>query len=103
MDEDLLATIKELLARSEALRKAGDRGENEWIDGSPEGARLWALTHPAPVTLETTIGVVVHWYEPHREAFAGSTHPAFVWGTSLETMVPQGQVPTEHRQFEAVW
>jgi hypothetical protein len=39
-------TDEELLAEVEALLATGDRGENQWADGTPEGQPLWELTHP---------------------------------------------------------
>jgi len=51
-------TDEELLAEVEAMREAGDRGESEALEGTPEGTYFWMLSHqavPVSVTFTTTV------------------------------------------------
>jgi len=47
-------TDEELLAEFHELVKEFGSGEGSWVDGTPEGNALWALSHGSPVVLQAS-------------------------------------------------
>jgi hypothetical protein len=54
-------TDDELLAEVESMRQAGNRGESETLEGTPEGTYFWGLAHFQSVSFSITFTTTVEW------------------------------------------